>query len=67
MTIAEFKRELVRLIRKGSTAGLSSDDMADELTQAAEDLPSIEIAELARKSRRFSSDPVGDVIASHRP
>jgi hypothetical protein len=41
MTIVEFKRELARLIKKGSTAGLSIDDMADELTEAAEDLPSI--------------------------
>ena len=38
MTIADFKTELARLIRKGSTAGLSRDDMVDELTDAAEDL-----------------------------
>ena len=38
MTIADCKTELARLIRKGSTAGLSRDDMVDELTDAAEDL-----------------------------
>ena len=38
MTIADCKTELARLIRKGSTAGLSRDDMVDELTEAAEDL-----------------------------
>jgi hypothetical protein len=62
MTIAEFKRELARLIKKGSTAGLSFDDMADELTEAAEDLPSI-----GKNKTRSEYDPVGDVIASHRP
>jgi hypothetical protein len=66
MTIAEFKRELARLIEKGSVAGLSIDDMADELTEAVEDLPSIG-GELAGKSRGFQDDPVSDVIASHRP
>jgi hypothetical protein len=67
MTIAEFKRELARLIEKGSVGGLSIDDMADELTEAAEDLPSIGENELAVKSRGFQDDPVSDVIASHRP
>jgi hypothetical protein len=62
MTIAEFKRELTRLIKKGSTAGLSSDDMADELTEAAEDLPSI-----GETETHSEKDPVGEVIASHRP
>jgi hypothetical protein len=62
MTIVEFKRELARLIKKGSTAGLSIDDMADELTDAAEDLPSI--GEIETRSEK---DPVGEVIASHRP
>ena len=66
MTIAEFKRELARLIQKGSTGGLSIDDMADELTEVAEDLPSIGEND-AGKSGRFQSDPVGDVIALHRP
>jgi hypothetical protein len=37
MTIAGFKTELALLIKKGATAGLSIDDMADELTEAAED------------------------------
>jgi len=67
MNIVEFSRELARLIKKGSAAGLSIDDMADELTEAAEDLPSIEENKLALKSRGFQDDPVGDVIASHRP
>jgi hypothetical protein len=62
MTIAEFKRELARLIKEGSTAGLSIDDMADELTEAAEDLPSI-----GETETRSQYDPVGDLIASHRP
>jgi hypothetical protein len=44
---------------------MSSDDMADELTEAAEDLPSNR--ERAEKSGGFYNDPVGDVIASHRP
>jgi hypothetical protein len=52
MNIAEFKTELARLIKKGITAGLSSDDIVDELTEAAE---------------AWRYDPVGDVIASHRP
>jgi hypothetical protein len=62
MNIAEFKTELVRLIKKGSTAGLSIDDMTDELIEAAEDLPSY-----VENVTRFVKDPVGDVIASHRP
>ena len=33
-----FRAELARLVKKGLTAGLSNDDMADELTEAAEDL-----------------------------
>jgi hypothetical protein len=65
MNITEFKTELARLIKKGLTAGMSSDDMADELTEAAEDLPSNR--ERAEKSGGFHNDPVGDVIASHRP
>jgi hypothetical protein len=55
MNIAEFKTELARLIKKGITAGLSSDDIVDELTEAAE------------AWRIHEYDPVGDVIASHRP
>ena len=39
-----FRAELARLIKKGLTAGLSNDDMADELTEAAEDLTSTERA-----------------------
>ena len=35
MNIAEFKTELARLIKRGLTAGLSIDDMADELTEAS--------------------------------
>jgi hypothetical protein len=62
MNIAEFKTELVRLIKKGSSAGLSSDDLADELTEAAEDLPSY-----GENETRSEKDPVGEVIASHRP
>jgi hypothetical protein len=62
MTIAEFRTQLTRLIKKGSIAGLSIDDMADELTEAAEDLPSI-----GETDTRSEYDPVGDVIASHRP
>jgi hypothetical protein len=62
MTIVEFKRELARLIKQGTTAGLPIDDMADELTEAAEDLPSI--GEIETRSEK---DPVGEVIASHRP
>jgi hypothetical protein len=53
--IAEFKTELARLIKKGITAGLSSDDIADELTETAE----------AWRTNEY--DPVGDLIASHRP
>jgi hypothetical protein len=53
--IAEFKTELARLIKKGITAGLSSDHIADELIEAAE----------AWRTHKY--DPVGDVIASHRP
>jgi hypothetical protein len=68
MTIAEFKSELARLIKKGSIGGLSSNAMAEELTDAAEHLTSNgENDELARKFGRFQDDPVGDVIASHRP
>jgi hypothetical protein len=68
MTIAEFKIELARLIKKGSIGGLSSDAMAEELTDAAEHLTSNgENDELARKIGRFPNDPVGEVIASHRP
>jgi hypothetical protein len=52
---AEFKTELARLIKKGLTAGLSSDDIADELTEAGE------------AWRTAEYDPVGDLIASHRP
>jgi hypothetical protein len=64
MTIAEFKIELARLLKKGSTSGLSSDDMAYELTEAAQDVTSVgENGQLGR----FHRDPVGDVIASHRP
>jgi hypothetical protein len=57
-----FRAELARLIKKGLSAGLSIDDMADELTEAAEDLPSI-----GANESRSENDPVGEVIASHRP
>ena len=68
MTIAEFKIELARLLKKGSTSGLSSDDMAYELTEAAEEVTSVgENDQLAGEFGRFHRDPVGDVIASHRP
>ena len=53
--VTEFKTELARVIKKGLTAGLSSDDIANELTEAAE------------AWRTDEYDPVGDVIASHRP
>jgi hypothetical protein len=68
MTIADFKTELARLIRKGSTAGLSRDDMVDELTEAAEDLTtkSMRLASL-NPTWNCENDPVGEVIASHRP
>jgi hypothetical protein len=56
-----FRAELAKLIKKGATAGLSIDDMADELTEAAEDLPSI-----GEDESRSENDPVGDLIASHR-
>jgi hypothetical protein len=62
MTIAEFRIELARLIKKGLITGPSIDDIANELTEAAEDLPSIEETAI-----RSHYDPVGDVIASHRP
>jgi hypothetical protein len=68
MNITEFKTELARLIKKGSTAGLSSDDMADELSEATENLPSNgENVDRAAKSGWFENDPVGYVIESHRP
>jgi hypothetical protein len=69
MTIADFKTELARLIRKGSTAGLSRDDMFDELTEAAEDLStkSMRLGSLSPTWKFCENDPVGDVIASHRP
>jgi hypothetical protein len=68
MTIAEFKTELARLIKKGSIAGLSSNAKADALADAAEHLTSNgENDELAGKFGRFENDPVGNVIASHRP
>jgi hypothetical protein len=53
---AEFKTELARLIKKGLTSGISFDAVASELTEAAEALTSV-----------WENDPVGDVIASHRP
>ena len=53
--LTEFKTELARLIKKGLTAGLSGDDIANKLTEAAE------------AWRTDEYDPVGDVIASHRP
>ena len=68
MTIAEFKIDLAKLLKKGSTSGLSGDDMAYELTEAAEDVTSVgENDQLVVESGRFHRDPVGDVIASHRP
>ena len=57
-----FRAELARLIKKGLAAGLSNDDMADELTEAAEDLTSN-----GAGATPYEQDPVGDVIASHRP
>jgi hypothetical protein len=57
-----FRAELAKLVKKGATAGLSNDDMADELTEAAEDLTSI-----GENETRSEYDPVGDLIASHRP
>jgi hypothetical protein len=59
MTIAQFKIELARLLKKGSTSGLSSDDIAYELTEAAED---VTIVEENDQLDRFHRDPVGDVI-----
>jgi 5-methylcytosine-specific restriction enzyme A len=38
MDIAEFRTELDRLIKKFSRAGLSSEDIADELDDASDDL-----------------------------
>ena len=38
MDIAEFRAELDRLIKKFSRAGLSSEDIADELDDASDDL-----------------------------
>jgi hypothetical protein len=68
MTTAEFRIELALLIKKGSITGLSGNVMAEELTDAAEHLTSNgENGQLVGKSGRFPSDPVGDVIASHRP
>jgi hypothetical protein len=68
MTIAEFTSELIRLIKKSSIAGLSSNAIADELTDATEHLTSNGANDdLAGKVGSFHSDPVGDVIASHRP
>jgi hypothetical protein len=68
MNITAFKTELAGLIKKGSTAGLFSDDMADELTEAAKNLPSNgENVDCPGKSGWFETDPVGYVIESHRP
>jgi hypothetical protein len=38
MDIAEFRAELDRLIKKSSRAGISSEDIADELDDASDDL-----------------------------
>jgi hypothetical protein len=57
-----FRAELARLIKKGLAAGLSNEDMADELIEAAEDLTSN-----GAGATPYEQDPVGDVIASHRP
>jgi hypothetical protein len=57
-----FRAELARLIKKGLAAGLSNDDMADELTEAAEAL-----TRNGAGATPHEQDPVGDMIASHRP
>ena len=57
-----FRAELARLIKKGLAAGLSNDDMADELTEAAEAL-----TRNGAGATLYEQDPVGDMIASHRP
>jgi hypothetical protein len=65
MTIGDariFRAELARLIKKGLNRRLSNDDIADELTEAAEDL-----ASNGAGATPPSRDPVGDVIALHRP
>ncbi len=69
MTISDFKTELDRLIRKGAIAGLSRDDMVDELAEAAEDLTTklMRLGSLSPTWNFCENDPVGDVIASHRP
>jgi hypothetical protein len=59
---ATFKMELAYLIKKGFVAGLTTDDMADELTEAANDLASRE-----RNPTPDMQDPVDFLIASHRP
>jgi hypothetical protein len=59
---AEFRTELSMLITKGSTAGLSGDDMADELHEAFEGLTS-----RGKNQTRDELDPVGILIALHRP
>jgi hypothetical protein len=69
MTIADFKTELARLIRNGSTAGLSRDAMVYELNEAAEDLTTklMRLGSLSATWNFCENDPVGEVIASHRP
>ena len=55
--------------QKGLNQVLSSDDMADELTKAAEDLTTKlkRLGSLSLTWDSYENDPVGDVIASHRP
>jgi hypothetical protein len=69
MTLADFKTELARLIRKGAIASLFRHDMVDELAEAAEDLTtkSMRLGSLGPTWNFCENDPVGDVIASHRP
>jgi hypothetical protein len=66
MNITQFKTELAKLIK--TAAGLSSDDVADELAEIAENLRRSEATDKrAGKFGEFQNDPVAYVIASHRP
>jgi hypothetical protein len=59
---AEFRTELSMLITKSSTAGLSNNNIADELLEAAAGLTS-----RGKNCTRYELDPVGFLIALHRP
>jgi hypothetical protein len=61
MNIAEFKTELARLIEKGLAAGIARDDIANELNDVAENFTG------GQNEPPDDQDPVGDLIASHRP